>query len=591
MESVIKIRYNPTRGSLTFTGGDIDHTMLLGDLTQIVFLTRNPDFINMIKNGKEEIEIKISSYDNSAVAFLAAHGMLKYTEKRGKSQVPKDMRDELWKLYHGENKEGVCYTCGNNIQHGNTWHAAHVVATSKGGSTNIDNLRTCCRKCNLSMRNQNLYAFISRKKLTGPGSANTEVYFDKNPQYKGDKITRRNRDLMDVICQSMIIDKPVDTLSQPGSMYPCQNEHKERYNFECKIQVVLEDSESRYIRYDVKSLPDGGIIIIKNNNMKIWPAKSDIVEINISEYHFKILELIDNDLLLIMKEEILLVYNFRTQSTVLPNEDIKKKIKLIFNKNGDNPHGYIITNTYQGTKIWDENLTFLHELKGHKNLVHMYAFLLSDKIVTGSADTTLRIWNLKTGECEAILTGNNNIVTHVYTLPDGRIVSGSFNEVRIWSSTGKQLISLSKGEIYNHLIITKHGGIVTTDHRKTYIWDLETGELKFTLQGKCYFPLLENYVLTKSYGVVYVYDLLSGEVISKYGCITEYVESLFKLPNNKIFLIISKENDNIKLGVWDGKSEELERYCPYDKDVTDRITVLEDGRISIPSVDTVDIIC
>lgn len=53
----------------------------------------------------------------------------------------------------------------------------------------LENLRTCCRHCNLSMGDQNLYVYIQGKRLTGPGARNVKAYLDRHPLEKFDKRT------------------------------------------------------------------------------------------------------------------------------------------------------------------------------------------------------------------------------------------------------------------------------------------------------------------------------------------------------------------------------------------------------------------
>ncbi len=57
-------------------------------------------------------------------------------------------------------------------------------------------------------------------------------------------------------------------------------------------------------------------------------------------------------------------------------------------------------------------------------------------MVSGSADKTVRVWDLASGRCEATLEGHGGYVTSVAVSPDGkRVVSGSAdNTVRVSSS-------------------------------------------------------------------------------------------------------------------------------------------------------------
>jgi WD40 repeat protein len=65
-------------------------------------------------------------------------------------------------------------------------------------------------------------------------------------------------------------------------------------------------------------------------------------------------------------------------------------------------------------------------LSGHSSLVNTVAFSPDGKrIVSGSLDTMIRVWNAGTGEMAAEY-GNSSIVNSVVFSPDGkRIASGS----------------------------------------------------------------------------------------------------------------------------------------------------------------------
>ena len=74
------------------------------------------------------------------------------------------------------------------------------------------------------------------------------------------------------------------------------------------------------------------------------------------------------------------------------------------------------------------------------------------RIVSGSRDDTIRIWDSKSGECLLVLKGHEGDVSSVSYSPDGsRIVSGSHDDtIRIWDSKSGEcltaLYSFSDGE-------------------------------------------------------------------------------------------------------------------------------------------------
>lgn len=110
--------------------------------------------------------------------------------KPKKQSIPKKIRDGVWVKYHGEKDEGICYCCSKKIERYNAgFCAAHVHSEATGGEISIENLRTTCSGCNLSMGDQNLYAFIRDKNLKGPGRKNVDAYFKKHPSQINSKRT------------------------------------------------------------------------------------------------------------------------------------------------------------------------------------------------------------------------------------------------------------------------------------------------------------------------------------------------------------------------------------------------------------------
>lgn len=75
-------------------------------------------------------------------------------------KIPATVRNSVWIKYIGNDKGlSKCFCCGyQDIDRGN-YECGHVISRSKGGSTNINNLRPICSLCNKSMGTQNMFEF------------------------------------------------------------------------------------------------------------------------------------------------------------------------------------------------------------------------------------------------------------------------------------------------------------------------------------------------------------------------------------------------------------------------------------------------
>ena len=138
--------------------------------------------------------------------------------------------------------------------------------------------------------------------------------------------------------------------------------------------------------------------------------------------------------------------------------------------------------------IWGD----LFNKKGHTHHVTSVGFNHDGtKIVSGSKDKTIRIWDVETGKCVLTFfneshTGSVNSVSFNH---DGtRIVSGSQgNKIRVWNAeTGKLVLTLN-GHVSNVSSVGfNHDGtkIVSGSGDKTIrVWNVDTGECILTLKG------------------------------------------------------------------------------------------------------------
>ena len=136
-----------------------------------------------------------------------------------------------------------------------------------------------------------------------------------------------------------------------------------------------------------------------------------------------------------------------------------------------------------------EHTTELASLRGHSGGVKAVC-ISSDgsKVISGSEDNTVKIWDATTGACLNTLEGHNDYVSSVCISRDGsRIVSGSYNTVKIWdATTGACLDTLADHRnLVTSVCISSDGSRIVSGCKDNSIkiWDAATGACVNTLEG------------------------------------------------------------------------------------------------------------
>ncbi|MBI2945737.1 MAG: HEAT repeat domain-containing protein [Candidatus Wallbacteria bacterium] len=129
----------------------------------------------------------------------------------------------------------------------------------------------------------------------------------------------------------------------------------------------------------------------------------------------------------------------------------------------------------------------LRTMAGHSADVTALAVTADGRVISGSEDGSLVVWDLETGRQRAILTGHEKFVTTVVVTAGGQVVSASGDRtVRIWNlETGRELATLRGHEdAVTSLLLTGDGRVVSgSADRTVWVWDLETGCELATLVG------------------------------------------------------------------------------------------------------------
>ena len=131
--------------------------------------------------------------------------------------------------------------------------------------------------------------------------------------------------------------------------------------------------------------------------------------------------------------------------------------------------------------------SLLRTLTGHSDWVNTVVATDDGRVVSGSKDTTLRIWSLQSGKCERILQGHTDAVNSIALAPGRRIVSASSDKtLRVWQVDTGSCEKILEGHTRSvkAVVVTDDGHIVSGSEDKTVrIWQIDTGQCEQVVAG------------------------------------------------------------------------------------------------------------
>jgi WD40 repeat protein/serine/threonine protein kinase len=239
---------------------------------------------------------------------------------------------------------------------------------------------------------------------------------------------------------------------------------------------------------------------------------------------------------------------------------------------------FAISGSWDSTlRMWDlESGQSVRVLEGHVDWVTAVAVTPDGaRAISASFDRMLRVWDLESGQSMRMLEGHEDRVTTVAVTPDGaRAISGSSDRtLRVWDLESGRLVRTLKGhtDVVHAVAITAGGHVAisgSADHTLR-VWDLDSGHLVRTLEGHMDWA---NVVIATSDGrraisgsadqTLRLWDLETGQSMRTLEGHTSSVTAVVLMPDGR--RAISGSADHT-LRMWDLRERPIGAHArrPY----------------------------
>ncbi len=260
--------------------------------------------------------------------------------------------------------------------------------------------------------------------------------------------------------------------------------------------------------------------------------------------------------------------------------------QLLINQNPENSQ--LTATDPSSNKSW-RNPIVSQTLTAHNDSVKSIAFSRDGKMLaSGSADDTIKLWNLATNQDVATLTGHSSTDYTIAFSPDVKMLaSGSTDTIQLWNiESDKNISTLSSSfDSIRFIAFSKNGKTLVSASRDGTIklWNLETNEEIATLNEHsddvlvvAFSPDGKTLASGSSDNTIKLWDLQTNEMIATLEGHSDGVTSLAFNPDSSI-LVSSSYDNTIKF--WDlFNNEEVDSLEGHSSGILS-IAIAPNGRI------------
>jgi WD40 repeat protein len=213
----------------------------------------------------------------------------------------------------------------------------------------------------------------------------------------------------------------------------------------------------------------------------------------------------------------------------------------------------------------------LQVLKGHTSYVTELAYVGDgNRLVSGSWDKTVRVWDAASGMSLKTLTGHTSAVNAVAVSPQGGLIAAGSSDktIRIWDAASYKLLHTLKGHTgaVRKVVFTADGKrlLSGSDDGNVRIWEVDSGKsiktIKANSLGVMSIAVRSDQSIFATSGwdrTIRVWDMASGTQLRSWAAHSLLVTDLLFFPNSSRVASVSYDR---WLRVWDADTGLREDY-------------------------------
>uniref|UniRef100_A0A1I7TLG3 WD_REPEATS_REGION domain-containing protein n=1 Tax=Caenorhabditis tropicalis TaxID=1561998 RepID=A0A1I7TLG3_9PELO len=217
------------------------------------------------------------------------------------------------------------------------------------------------------------------------------------------------------------------------------------------------------------------------------------------------------------------------------------------------------------------NRSLVHTFKGHSNYVFCVNFNPQGNIiVSGSFDTTVRLWYLETGTSKIFRLHPDPITSVAFNRDGSLVASGSYEGcIRLWNTDGlpihKKILADEESAPVSHVKFSPNGKYILSSNLdgKLKLWDFAKGKCLKDYSGH----VNSGYCIPANFSIsggkfivsgsednnIYIWNLQTREIVQKLEGHTTPVMSTDCHPRRNIIVSAALEPE-ISIMVWESEA-------------------------------------